>query len=291
MSKYYCLISGLPSIALDDNKPVYSVAEFKAELDLILSEYDKRIMNWFFLKYDNKNLLSYLRESSFYEFDGRGVYTEEEIKEICDLLKSEERVPDKVSVPAYFADFIRDYYERFESNDNTDIHLLWEDKLSSLYYNEAIRCRNAFMASWFELNLNIGNMMTAYNCRKYGLDKEAYIIGDTEIAGILRQSEVRDFNTGNAPDYMNELMQITEEGDFMMREKRLDVLRWNWLEEETFFKTFGIESVIAYLLRLEMIERWLVLDKVHGEKTFRQLVADMKRESSETLEEFKENNK
>lgn len=248
-------------------------------------------MNWFFLKYDNENLLSYLRENPLYKFDGRGVYTEEEIKEICDLLKNEGRVPDKIPVPAYFADFIRDYYERFESNNNTEIHLLWEDKLSSLYYNEAIRCKNKFMASWFELNLNIGNMMTAYNCRKYGLDKEAYIIGDTEIAGILRRSEARDFNTGNSPDYMNELIQITEEGDFMMREKRLDVLRWNWLEEMTVFKTFGIENVIAYLLRLEMIERWLVLDKVHGEKTFRQLVMDMKRESSETLEEFKENNK
>jgi hypothetical protein len=291
MSKYYCLISGLPSITLDDQKQIYSVAGFKTEVDLILSRHDKRIINWFFLKYDNQNLLSYLRKNSACTFDGRGIYTEEDIREVCDSLKSEDRVPDKISVPAYFVNFIKNYYERFESNDNTGIHLLWEDRLSSLYYREATQCKNKFMALWFELNLNIGNIMTAYNCRKYGLEKDDYLIGDTGIAKILRQSGARDFNTGTAPDYMSELIRITEEDDFMMREKRLDVLRWNWLEEETFFKTFGIESVIAYLLRLEMIERWLVLDKAHGEKTFRQLVMDMKRESSKTLEEFKENNK
>ncbi|MDR1222150.1 MAG: DUF2764 domain-containing protein [Tannerella sp.] len=291
MSYYYCLISGLPSITLDDHKQIYSVAGFKAELDLMLSGHDRRIINRFFLKYDNRNLLSYLWKNSACTFDGRGVYTEEEIREICDLLKSEDRIPAGISVPAYFADFIRDSYERLESNGDAEMHQLREDRLSSLYYHEAMQCENKFMALWFELNLNIGNVMTAYNCRKYGLDGDDYIIGDTETAKILRRSGVRDFNTGNAPDYMSELIRIIEEDDFMMREKRLDVLRWNWLEEETFFKPFGIESVIAYLLQLEMIERWLVLDKAYGEKTFRRLVAEMKRGSSETLEKFKENNK
>jgi len=86
-------------------------------------------------------------------------------------------------------------------------------------------------------------------------------------------------------------LQIVEIDDLMMREKRLDMLRWKWLDENTFFKTFDIESVIAYMLRLEMIERWVVLDKAGGEKTFRQLVSAMKQESVDTLEEFKEKNK
>ena len=74
------------------------------------------------------------------------------------------------------------------------------------------------------------------------------------------------------------------------REKKIDLLKWKWLDDNTFFKTFDIESVFAYLLKLEMIERWVTLDKARGEKTFRELVGAMKMGSENALEEFKRNN-
>lgn len=288
MSKYYCLIAGLPAISLDDTKQTYSVWAFKTELETVLSDRDKALLRWYFLKYDHINVLSYLRKTTARAFDQRSVFTEEEIGEICHLLKTEDKVPENLSVPTYLVTFIRRYYARFDEAEAAEYRLL-EDYLAALYYQEAITCKNKFLASWFEMNLNIGNVMAAFNCHKYGLNKEEYIIGKNEIAKQLRRSGARDFHIGGELDYMSELQQVADEPDFMMREKRLDVLRWNWLEEHTVDKTFDIESVIAYLLRLEMIERWMLLDKVQGEKTFRQLVADMKRESSESLEEFKEN--
>jgi len=141
------------------------------------------------------------------------------------------------------------------------------------------------------MNLNMGNILSVLNCRKYGLNKEHYLVGNNEMAELLRLSNIRDFNFGNATDYLTELSQIVEDKDSMSREKHLDLLRWKWLDTHTFFKTFDFESVVAYMLRLEMIERWLKLDKARGEKTFRQLVSELKRESVETLEEFKENYK
>ena len=42
----------------------------------------------------------------------------------------------------------------------------------------------------------------------------------------------------------------------------------------------------AYLLKLEMIERWVMLDKATGEKTFREIVGAMKKGSEHALEEF-----
>ena len=291
MSKYYCLIAGLPDITLDDTKLTYSVAEFKEELEPILSKEDSQIARWFFFKYDNANLLSYLRTASFGEYDARCIFSAEDIKEICDMVKNEKKIPGKMSVPTYFTEFIKEYYARFDDEEVSEHNTLWDDKLSSLYYNEAMTCKNDFLASWFELNLNIGNVMAAQNCREHGLDREAYIVGDNEVAKQLRQSNARDFNIDNPLDYITELIQVTEEKDLFMRERRLDFLRWNWLEDNILYKTFDIVSVLAYLLRLEMIERWIGLSKVRGEETFRGLVANMKRGSSESLEKFKENNK
>ena len=105
-----------------------------------------------------------------------------------------------------------------------------------------------------------------------GFDKAGYIVGDNEVAQALRTSNARDFGLGDAVDYLPDLWRIAEETDLMVREKKVDLLKWEWAEEHTFFKPFDIESVFAYLLKLEMIERWVMLDKATGEKTFREIV-------------------
>ena len=150
---------------------------------------------------------------------------------------------------------------------------------------------NSFVRDWFELNLNINNMLTAITCRKHGLDKSIYIVGENEVAQALRTSNARDFGLTGEVDYLPELGRIAEETDLMVREKKVDLLKWKWLEEHTFFKPFDIESVFAYLLKLEMIERWVTLDKVTGEKTFREIVGAMKKGSENALDEFKRNSK
>ena len=290
MSKYYCLIAGLPSLSPDDTKLTYTVSDFKSELEPLLSERDRQLMRWFYLKFDNRNLLSFLKKMPEDQFDERGVFASADINVLYESLKEDDKIPKNSSFPAYFAKFIRAYLTGLENEESIDFYVL-EDRLSALYYAEAMGCGNEFLTSWFEMNLNMGNLLSVLNCRKYGLDKELFIVGDNEIAGLLRQSGARDFQLGDSGEYMTELMQIVEEKEPMIREKRLDLLRWKWLDEQTFFKVFDIESVIAYMLRIEMIERWVALDKARGEKTFRRLVSDMKKESADTLEEFKEKNK
>ena len=111
--------------------------------------------------------------------------------------------------------------------------------------------------------------------------------GHNEIAENIRTSNARDFGLGDSVEYLPELQRIAEETDLIVREKKIDLLKWKWLDDNTFFKTFDIESVFAYLLKLEMIERWVTLDKARGEKTFRELVGAMKMGSENALEEFK----
>ena len=133
-------------------------------------------------------------------------------------------------------------------------------------------------------------MLAAITCRKHGLDKSGYIVGENEVAHALRTSNARDFGLGDTVEYLPDLQRIAEETDLMAREKKIDLLKWGWLEENTFFKTFDIESVFAYMLKLEMIERWVTLDKTTGEKTFREIVGAMKKGSENALDEFKRNN-
>ncbi|MDO4703923.1 DUF2764 family protein [Tannerella sp.] len=287
MSKYYYLIAGLPDIALDDGKRTYTVADFKHEVMPMLSAGDQKRFAYFFLQYDNRNVLSFLQKKEI-PWDERGNIPYEAIEQLYQALREDEAPPRHTAVPAYIREFMKEYLVAMEKGETSEVP--WEDRLSARYYQYAMEVKNDFMAQWFELNLNIGNILAALNCRKYDLDRKRFLVGENEVAEALRTSNARDFGLSETLDYLPELLRIAEETDLLMREKKIDLLKWNWLEEHTFFKTFDFESVFAYLLRIEMIERWTALDKVSGEQTFRRMVGAMKQESAGVLEEFKRNN-
>ena len=290
MGKYYYLVSGLPDISLDDGKLAYTVADFRAEMEATLSAKDQKLIDLFFLKYDNANLLAYLKDPDA-SLDSRGRIAREQFEAVYKALKEEEKLPKDEAIPAYHVTFIQRYLAEEQSEQKGEkAQVSWEDQLAALYYEAAMKAPNPFVAGWFELNLNINNVLTAITCRKYGFDKSLYIVGHNEIAEQIRTSNARDFGLSDAVEYLPELQRIAEETDLYAREHKIDLLKWKWLEEQTFFKTFDLERVFAYLLQLEMIERWVNLDKARGEQTFRELVGAMKKGSDHALEEFKRNN-
>ena len=79
-------------------------------------------------------------------------------------------------------------------------------------------------------------------------------------------------------DASEQLMKISEITELVEREKKLDSLRWNWMEEATFFDYFTVERIFAFLLQLEMIERWIALDKEKGNQLFRSIIDALKDE-------------
>ena len=282
MSSYYALVAGLPNIAFDDNKLPYTVESFKKEIDNQLSKSDKKLTDLFFLKYDNSNLLSFLKDPDS-SLDPKGNLSSAALNELVQAVKEQSNIGKQI--PSYFIPFISAYLE-----EKPQTSVSWEDQLSSLYYAYAMKCGNAFVADWFELNLNINNILTAFTCRKYGLDKNRYIVGDNEVAEAIRNSSARDFGLTDLVDYFPLLQRISDESDLKERERKIDQLKWNWLEENTFFHYFTVEMIFAYILKLEIIERWATLDKETGEDIFREIIRELKQGSVSSLEEFKRNN-
>ena len=117
MGKYYCLIAGLPNIALDDSKLTYSISEFRQELDGILTKADKKLIDLFFLKFDNKNLIDHLKQPDR-DSDQRGCITYEEFDALYKALKEEEKIPKNDRIPPYFKAFFRAYLDA-QGKENT----------------------------------------------------------------------------------------------------------------------------------------------------------------------------
>ena len=268
MSKYYYyLVAGLPELTLEDSKLSYTVADFKAELYPDLSDKDRKLIDLFYLKFDNANVLKLLKDKDA-AIDPRGNYSAEELAEFISSLKEADAV-----FPSYLSTFISEYFNVTAEDD-----FLHEDRLAALYYEYAMKCKNKFVSSWFAFNLTMNNILVALTARKFKMDIAPLIVGDTEVCEALRTSGARDFGLTGEVDFLDQLVKISETEELVEREKKIDQLRWNWMEEATFFNYFTVERLFVFLLQLEMIERWISLDKEKGNQLFRSIIATLKDE-------------
>lgn len=152
------------------------------------------------------------------------------------------------------------------------------DLRTQLLYEYGLNCKNKFVHSWFAYNQDMNNVLVAVICRKHGFDVRKMIVGKGEVATILRKNlPQKDFGIAAVMDDVQDIMSLVDIDNLMEREKRMDALRFRWLDNATRFIDFSIENVLAYYLQTEMLNRWEVLTVEQGEKVFRDLVADMKK--------------
>lgn len=279
MANYYCFMAGLPTVKLTDAQPQQSLLQLKEELADVLEPQDARLMQRYFMRFDCENLATLLADEAA-EIDQRGNYD----REALSLLIEEARQTDSAvkGFPAFMADFVRDY-DAHAGQTN------WFARDAALlaYYNYARECPNAMMADWYSLNFNILNILTALIARRQGWALENYVQGDGPVVeALLKQSTQADFGLNGELDYMKDLMQAAETTDPVEKERQIDGLRWNWLEDKTFFEPFDITALFAYVVRNEILERWALLDPEQGRERFTQIIENLRGEAK-VPEEFR----
>lgn len=278
MNTYYYLVAGFPDISLDDGKLSCSVSDFRTDVYPQLASSDQKLVDLFYLKFDNQNLISLLKDKEA-PVKTEGTLTGEELLALIETVRNGD-IPDK-KYPAYLSEFVSQYINLASE----DLYKA-EDLLASLYYQYAMSCKNQFISEWFEFNLNVNNILSAYAARKYKLDVASVIVGNTPACEQLRTSNARDFGLGDTIDYMDQVQRISETEELVERERKIDTLKWKWLEEQSFFYYFTIERIFVFLMFLDMTERWISLDKQKGYELFRQMIENLKEEIS-IPDEFK----
>jgi len=275
--QYYYLISGLPDISFDDIKSLYTVQSFKKELDELLSKQDIKIINSLFLKYDNDNLLLFLNNKDAV-LDKKGTLSHKDFIDLVQSVKVEEDTEEKKSlnknIPDYLKSFVIDYLTGIDALTS----MFWEDQLSGLYYDYLSKSPNIFIQRWAEFNLNIYNILIALACRRKKEDPSLFIVGNNEIATMLCKSNARDFGiTAEIFEHIENVKRIDEETNILEKEQKIDLLRWQWIENEIFFNYFTIERITAFLLKLQMLERWLSLNEERGKQIYADIVERLKK--------------
>ena len=143
---------------------------------------------------------------------------------------------------------------------------------------EGLKAKNKFVREWFAFNQDMNNVLVAQICRKHGFDARQQIVGEGEVAELLRtHTTQKDFGLNELTGDWAEMLALAAIEDLMQREKAQDAIRFEWLQSRTEFDFFSPEMVFAYYLKAVMLHRWAILTVEEGEKIFRELVADMKK--------------
>lgn len=278
MGNYYCLVAGLPDIDLADTQLGFSFEELREWCDAELSAHDRKLISYFYLRLDCKNLVKLLKDPEA-KVDLHGNYTLEQYQ---DLITSAREMNFNVHrFPSFMSVFAREYnYNKGKKG------FFPEDEMAYRFLNYAITtCPNRMMRDWYQLNLDVTNILTAMLARKNGWNVADYIKGDGEVQTMIKENKTRDFDLTHEFDYVKQLMKIVDEEDPVRKEKMIDAFKWLWLDERTFFNPFSIDAVFAYHCKLEMQYRWARLDVETGKETFRQIIENL-RSQARVPEEF-----
>lgn len=178
-----------------------------------------------------------------------------------------------------FGNFIAEIRENLSDADNATLDLLLdgfdETKLGEDFYAGALRHRNRFIRNWFRFDLGLRNAKVRYLNARLGRPADLDVLTgenpeaeDADIEGFRFRAEELD-EAGAISD-------ILAEENLLAREKALDDLSWKKADELTVFDYFDLEAVLAFVVKLRIADRWLVLDPEEGRERFRRLVKEVK---------------
>lgn len=269
---YIAFIAGLPEISLDDRKLSLTVADFREQAKNYFQGKDEKLLDLFFLPNDNLQVLRLLNKQEALP-DPATVFP-------FRLLEEEVQEPSG-ALPAYLTRFIQDFKEERMKYDT-----LPENVLSWMYYDYLLEADNELVRRYAELSMNLRNFVAAWNSRKYGRDVSREVIGNNDFAVALRTSSSKDFGLSGEYACVEKLVALMETEDLVERERGLDLLIWDFLDEAVLFEYFSIERVIAFMLKLMIVERWSKMSPESGRKVFMEMIRKF-RESFQFDEQFK----
>ena len=139
------------------------------------------------------------------------------------------------------------------------------DSLNEDFYRKALSHRTPFIREFYTFDLNVRNAKARFLNRALGREPEKDVI-------LLRedgQEQPADF-----PEAAR-IEAILQDKDILSRERAIDTLYWNRLDEMTVGHYFDMDVILAFILKLHIIDRWHLLDEGTGREMFRKLVEEV----------------
>lgn len=158
---------------------------------------------------------------------------------------------------------IEEIREQLSSSDRSLLDLFLkgydQDSLGRDFYLQARSSGNRFIRDFFNLDLAVRNARVAYINSSLGRPESQDIV-------ILDEE-------GQAEEEIcSGLDEILRDSDILRKERAMDNYIFARIDEMSCFDLFNLNFILATVAKLKIVQRWIKLDPVEGEKMFREMV-------------------
>ena len=140
------------------------------------------------------------------------------------------------------------------------------------FYKEALASGNRFIREYFLFDLNVRNAKVRYLNQALSRDpqKDVLSLADPEDEERGIEHEEPEFKESAR------LQAILEGKDILARERGIDDLYWEKIDELTLFNYLDFEKILGMTVKMMIIRRWLILDEEAGRVMFKRLVDEIR---------------
>ena len=185
------------------------------------------------------------------------------------------KYPGQAGFNSVISDIKRDLDERDQGLVEFLLKGFSDKDLDNDFYAAALKHRNRFLREYFRFDLNLRNAKVRYLNAQLGREPDQDVMTgeDPEAEDV----DIDGFRfTGGEFEEALKVDNILSGTDLVAREKGLDDILWDKIDNLAIFHYFDIEAILAYIAKLHIVTRWLNLDEEVGRDVFRRLLKDVR---------------
>ena len=255
-TQYYCLVASLKEYALDADTKGFDARAIVSGILEEVNRGDAREVRLLYGYYDCENIAALRAGRSAH--NPLGNFTREELAE---ELKTPKRLPEAV------ARVVRAYADpEGEDAETVDTSRRFEKELFGAYYAACGKAGSRFLR----------DVSAAVTARAAGRAVEEVVVGGGDVAEQLQRSSAADFGLRGELPYIDAVIAaVNDEANLVEKEHKIDLIRWNEAAELATFDYFDVNAILSYLVRINIVARWTLLDAARGREMFARLLAEL----------------
>ena len=266
---YYALVAGLREYALDAETKGFDLEAIIAEILEVVSDADAKRINLLYAYYDCENIIAY--RAGRERHNDLGNLSREQIETMFRERGYDELSANVAKVVKYFNE--QDDEERDEDFVITET---FEHALFDAYYRDLAESKCSFLRSWGEFDRNLRNIAAALAAREAGRSVADVVVGDGEVVEQLKSSSAADFGLRGELQYIDAVISaVSDEKNIVEKERKIDKVREEQAWDIAVFDFFNINFILSYLVRVNIVARWMLLLPEAGREMLERLMRDL----------------
>ena len=268
-TEYYYLVAGLREWTLDSDTKGFDVREIVDEILDELSKSDRAAVKLLYAYYDCENIIA--RRAERERHNALGNLSVEQIDDML-ATRNYSSLPTNVAkVVKYFNE--SDDEDRDEENAITDS---FERALFDAYYRDLAASKCSFLRAWGEFDRNLRNISAALAAREAGRSVSDVVVGGGDVVDQLKHSSAADFGLRGELQYIDSVISaVSDERNIVEKERKIDKVREAYAWDIASFDFFNINFILSYLVRVNIVARWMLLSPEVGRDMLNRLMSDL----------------